>query len=62
MPRRPQIRDTYHNDMTFLIRMRDAITRDKRRSQEWKDEAVAHIDTLTKLLASTITPAHPKSF
>ena len=60
MPRRPQIRVSYHNDMAFLIRMRDAIQRDEKRPQVWKDEAVAHIDSLTKLFAATLSPASPK--
>jgi hypothetical protein len=49
MARRPEIRVSYHNDMAFLIRLRDAIQRDPKQTPEWKAATIQHIDALAKL-------------
>jgi hypothetical protein len=51
MSRPVQIRVSYRNDAAFLLRLEDAVSKDERQEEVWRQETCAHIRQLaTRLL------------
>jgi len=50
-----KVRENYLNDAIRLRRIRDAVKKDPRPSEEWKGEVIAHLNAvITSFLSPTI--------
>lgn len=50
MGRKATIRVSYSNDAKFLLRLKDAVERDKKRPQDWRKKVAAALNNLSVLL------------
>lgn len=60
MARLPNVRENYHDDARFCLRLISAIERDEARPQAWRDDMIADLNEMAQKFMNAPSPLKMK--